>query len=51
MRKYIPAPLTFRASSGEAVALAEAARIKGISRSSLIRRAAIEAANEALAGK
>lgn len=49
MRKHIPAPLTFRASNSEAIALAEAARIKGVSRSSLIRRAALAAAAEALA--
>jgi uncharacterized protein (DUF1778 family) len=49
MRKYIPAPLTFRCSSNEAIALAEAARIKGVSRSSLIRHAALAAAAEAIA--
>lgn len=49
MRKYIPAPLTFRASNSEAIALAEAARIKGVSRSSLIRRAALAEAAAVLA--
>jgi uncharacterized protein (DUF1778 family) len=49
MRKHIPAPLTFRCSNNEAIELAEAARIKGISRGSLIRRAALAAAADAIA--
>jgi uncharacterized protein (DUF1778 family) len=44
-------PLTFRCSPSEAIEIAEASRIAGISRSGLIRKGALAAAAEAMGGK
>lgn len=49
MKNRAPSPLTFRCTSSEAITLAEAARIAGVSRSRLIRKGALAAAAEALA--
>jgi uncharacterized protein (DUF1778 family) len=42
--------LNFRATSAEALLLTQAAEVAGIQRSTLLRRAALKAASEALAG-
>jgi uncharacterized protein (DUF1778 family) len=43
------AHVTFRATSAEALLLTQAAEVAGIQRSTLLRRAALQAATEALA--
>lgn len=42
--------LNFRATSAEALLLTQAAEVAGVQRSTLLRRAALKAASEALAG-